>query len=79
VSASCEAAEGIVPFSDDVVKLKSTATAKSANLGHNPGTLVGLIESLATARAAGQLARRLRVLSHPELLIRGASCRDSFN
>jgi DNA replication protein DnaC len=33
------------------------------------GTLVGLIESLETARAAGQLARRLRVLSHPALLI----------
>jgi DNA replication protein DnaC len=33
------------------------------------GTLVGLIESLDTARAAGQLARRLRVLSHPALLI----------
>lgn len=33
------------------------------------GTLVGLIESLETARAAGQLARRLRVLSHPAVLI----------
>jgi len=33
------------------------------------GTLVGLIESLETVRAAGQLARRLRVLSHPALLI----------
>lgn len=33
------------------------------------GTLVGLIESLENARAAGQLARRLRVLSHPALLI----------
>jgi DNA replication protein DnaC len=33
------------------------------------GTLVALIESLETARAAGQLARRLRVLSHPALLI----------
>jgi len=33
------------------------------------GTLVGLIESLETARSAGQLARRLRVLSHPALLI----------
>jgi DNA replication protein DnaC len=33
------------------------------------GTLVGLIESLEAARAAGQLARRLRVLSHPALLI----------
>jgi DNA replication protein DnaC len=33
------------------------------------GTLVGLIESLDAARAAGQLARRLRVLSHPALLI----------
>lgn len=33
------------------------------------GTLVSLIESLEQARAAGQLARRLRVLSHPALLI----------
>jgi DNA replication protein DnaC len=33
------------------------------------GTLVGLIESLEAARAAGQLARRLRVLSHPAILI----------
>lgn len=33
------------------------------------GTLIGLIESLDAARAAGQLARRLRVLSHPALLI----------
>jgi DNA replication protein DnaC len=32
------------------------------------GTLVNLIESLEKARAAGQLARRLRVLSHPALL-----------
>ena len=33
------------------------------------GTLIGLIESLEAARAAGQLARRLRVLSHPAILI----------
>jgi DNA replication protein DnaC len=33
------------------------------------GTLVGLIESLENARTAGQLARRLRVLGHPALLI----------
>lgn len=33
------------------------------------GTLVNLVESLEQARAAGQLARRLRVLSHPALLI----------
>lgn len=33
------------------------------------GTLVNLIESLEQAKAAGQLARRLRVLSHPALLI----------
>ena len=33
------------------------------------GTLVNLIESLEQARDAGQLARRLRVLSHPALLI----------
>jgi DNA replication protein DnaC len=33
------------------------------------GTLVSLIESLEAARAAGQLSRRLRVLSHPALLI----------
>ena len=33
------------------------------------GTLVALIESLENARSAGQLARRLRVLSHPALLI----------
>lgn len=33
------------------------------------GTLVNLIESLEEARAAGQLARRLRVLSHPALLL----------
>jgi len=33
------------------------------------GTLVSLIESLEQARAAGQLARRLRVLSHPAILV----------
>ena len=33
------------------------------------GTLVALIESLEQAKAAGQLARRLRVLSYPALLI----------
>lgn len=33
------------------------------------GTLVSLIESLEQAKAAGQLARRLRVLSYPALLI----------
>lgn len=33
------------------------------------GTLVALIESLEQAKAAGQLARRLKVLSHPALLI----------
>ena len=33
------------------------------------GTLVGLIESLEQAKAAGQLARRLKVLSAPALLI----------
>jgi DNA replication protein DnaC len=33
------------------------------------GSLVALIESLEQARAAGQLARRLRVLSHPALLV----------
>ena len=33
------------------------------------GTLVNLIESLEQAQTAGQLARRLRVLSHPALLI----------
>ena len=33
------------------------------------GTLVDLIESLEQAKVAGQLARRLRVLSHPALLI----------
>jgi DNA replication protein DnaC len=33
------------------------------------GTLVALIDSLEQARAAGQLARRLRVLSHPALLV----------
>jgi IstB-like ATP binding protein len=32
------------------------------------GTLANLIESLEQARAAGQLASRLRVLSHPALL-----------
>lgn len=33
------------------------------------GTLMNLIDSLKQARANGQLARRLRVLSHPALLI----------
>ena len=33
------------------------------------GTLVALIESLEQAKAAGHLARRLRVLSYPALLI----------
>ena len=33
------------------------------------GTLASLVESLEQARAAGQLARRLRVLTHPALLV----------
>ncbi len=33
------------------------------------GTLAGLIESLAEAKAAGNLSRRLRVLTHPSLLV----------
>lgn len=33
------------------------------------GTLASLVESLEQARAAGQLARRLRVLTHPALLL----------
>ena len=33
------------------------------------GTLAGLIESLEHAKASGQLARRLRVLTHPALLV----------
>ena len=33
------------------------------------GTLVGLIDSLEQARANGQLAHRLQILSHPALLI----------
>ena len=33
------------------------------------GTLASLVESLEQARAGGQLARRLRVLSHPALLV----------
>ncbi len=33
------------------------------------GTLTGLIDSLTEARAAGNLARRLRVLIHPPLLV----------
>ena len=33
------------------------------------GTLAGLIESLTEAKAAGNLARRLRVLTHPALLV----------
>ncbi len=33
------------------------------------GTLAGLIESLEHAKAAGQLSRRLRVLTHPALLV----------
>ena len=33
------------------------------------GTLAGLIESLAEAKAAGNLSRRLRVLTHPALLV----------
>ena len=32
-------------------------------------TLAGLIESLMDAKAAGQLSRRLRVLTHPALLV----------
>ncbi|MCY4372289.1 MAG: ATP-binding protein [Spirochaetaceae bacterium] len=32
-------------------------------------TLAGLVESLAQAKAAGQLARRLRVLTHPALMV----------
>lgn len=33
------------------------------------GTLAGLIESLMDAKAAGELSRRLRVLTHPVLLV----------
>ena len=33
------------------------------------GTLPGLIESLTDAKAAGNLSRRLRVLTHPALLV----------
>ena len=33
------------------------------------GTLASLIESLAEAKAAGNLSRRLRVLTHPALLV----------
>ena len=33
------------------------------------GTLAGLIESLMDAKAAGELSRRLRVLTHPALLV----------
>lgn len=33
------------------------------------GTLAGLIESLEQAKAAGQLTRRLKVLTHPALLV----------
>ena len=33
------------------------------------GTLAGLVESLQDAKAAGSLARRLRVLTHPSLLV----------
>ena len=33
------------------------------------GTLAGLIDSLMDARAAGELSRRLRVLTHPALLV----------
>ena len=33
------------------------------------GTLAGLIDSLMDARAAGALSRRLRVLTHPALLV----------
>ena len=33
------------------------------------GTLAGLIESLVDAKVAGQLSRRLRVLTHPALLV----------
>ncbi len=33
------------------------------------GTPAGLVESLEDARAAGQLARRLRLLTHPALLV----------
>ena len=33
------------------------------------GTLAGLIDSLMEAKAAGELSRRLRVLTHPALLV----------
>ena len=33
------------------------------------GTLAGLIESLTETKAAGNLSRRLRVLTHPALLV----------
>ena len=44
------------------------ATAKSGRRVYY-GTLASLVESLEQARAAGQLARRLRMLTHPALLL----------
>ena len=37
--------------------------------GPSRGTLAGLIESLTDAKAAGNLSRRLRVLTHTALLV----------
>ena len=41
------------------------------------GTLTGLIDTLMEARAAGELSRRLRVLTHPALLVVDESVRLS--
>ncbi len=43
----------------------------AAESGHRVyyGTLAGLIESLLEAKAAGELSRRLRVLTYPALLV----------
>ena len=44
-------------------------TAAEAGRSVYYGTLAGLIDSLLEAKAAGNLSRRLRVLTHPALLV----------
>ncbi len=49
------------------ISLAVTAAEAGQRVYH--GTLAGLIDSLMEARAAGELPRRLRVLTHPALLV----------
>ena len=59
-----EAVDGILSEADS-----GAIAAAEAGRRVYYGTLAGLIESLSEAKAAGDLSRRLRVLTHPALLV----------